>query len=191
MSLLKMFARHKNVTNTFWLKHRKRLNLAVSRRINKFRSDQLKKMSIELMNKILNSQKNLMQNYSWFVQVEHFNLNIVFCTLRTSFNQRYSQVSQFKKTRITLFNNKNKQLRVEYVKKYKTHTIYNFWQYVHFTNKIYFDLNQMFKKRTFCEINIKYNKKNLQTMLIMKRTKLHVIVFISWYYKKLLQFYND
>jgi hypothetical protein len=114
-------------TKKLWLKQRKRLNVAVSRRMSKFRSDRFKKMSSELMNEMLDSQKNSMRDYSWSVQVEHFNLNIASRTLRASFNQRHSRVSRFKKTRITSLNNKNKQLRVEYVKKHKTHIIDNFW----------------------------------------------------------------
>jgi hypothetical protein len=106
-------------------------------------------------------------------------LNITPRTLRAAFNQRRFRASRFKKSRITTLSNKNKQLRVEYAKEHETHTIHNFWQYVHFTDEAHFDSNQVFEERVLREEDTRYNKENLQTMSIMKEVKLHVVVFVS------------
>jgi curved DNA-binding protein CbpA len=173
------------------LKQRKRLNNAASRRIDKFRSDRSKKMNSDTMNMMLDSQQNSVRDQSWSVQIEHFQLNVASRTLRAAFNQRSSRVFWFKKKIIWSINNKNKLLRKQYAETHKMHTVVDFWQYVHFTNEAHFDSNQMLQKQTLREEDIRYEKKNMQTMSNMKRIKLHVVVFISWHHKEVLQFYND
>jgi hypothetical protein len=86
---------------------------------------------------------------------------------------------------------KNVKLRIFYKKKHENLIDKNFWQYVHFTNETHFDLNQTFQERVLREKDIKYESKNTQTMSNMKKVKLHIIVFVSWHYKSVLQFYND
>jgi hypothetical protein len=173
------------------LKQRERLDDAAFRRIDKFRSDCSKKVSSDTMNMMLDSQQNPVRDQSWSAQMKHFQLDVASRTLRAAFNQRRSRVSRFKKAIIRPISNKNKLLRKQYAETHKMHTVVDFWQYVHFTNEAHFDSNQMFQKQTLREEDIKYEKKNMQTMSNMKRIKLHVVVSISWHHKGTLQFYND
>jgi hypothetical protein len=161
------------------LKQRNRLDQAASRRLDKFRSDRLKKLSAEMMNEMLDSQKNLVRDQSWSVQIEHFHLNIVSRTMQATFNQRTSRVSRFKKAKVRKISNKNKELRMQYAKEHETHTVHNFWQYVHFSDEAHFDSNQTFSDRVLREEETRYEPENMQTMLDMKSVKLHVVVFIS------------
>jgi hypothetical protein len=78
-----------------------------------------------------------------------------------------------------MLSNKNKQLRVQYAKEHKSHTIENFWQHVHFTNEANFDSDQMYEERVLREEGTRYEAENLQTMPEMKKVKLHVVAFIS------------
>jgi thiol:disulfide interchange protein len=112
--------------------------------------------------------------------------------LQSAFNHRISRVLRFKKARVRTLSQKNKKLRIQYEKDHEYHTAIDYWQYVHFTNKTYFDLNQTFEERVLREENTRYQFENLQKMLEMKKkVKVHVAVFISWHHKKALQCYND
>jgi hypothetical protein len=49
----------------------------------------------------------------------------------------------------------------------------------------------MFDERVLREESTSYVSKNIETMSIMKKIKLHVAVFISWHNKEGLHFYNN
>jgi hypothetical protein len=178
-------------TNKYWLRQRKLLdNIETCRRTSKHRSERSKKMNAEMMNEMLDVS-NSVRDQSYVCQIEHFNLDVASRTLQVSFNQRKSRVSRYKKAWIKIISSKNRELRVQYAKEHKNHTIENFWQHVHFTDEAHFDFDQMFQQRILREENTRYESKNMQTVSDMKNVKLHVAAFISWHHKEALQFYND
>jgi hypothetical protein len=113
-------------TEKEWLKQRKRLDDAASRRIEKSRSDRSKKVSSDLMNKMLDSQQISVRDQSWPAQIEHFQLDVAPRTLRAAFNQRSPRASRFKKALVRSLDNKNKPLRMQYAETHKTHKIVDF-----------------------------------------------------------------
>ena len=178
-------------TGKEWLKQRQRLGDAASRRIGKFRSGRPKKMSSDTMNMMLDPQQNPVRDQPWPAQIEHFQLDVAPRTLRAAFNQRSPRASRFKKAIVRSISNKNKLLRKQYAESHKTHTVVDYWQYVHFTDEAHFDSDQMFQERTLREEGTRYEQENMQTMSDMKEVKLHVAASISWHHKGALQFYND
>jgi hypothetical protein len=173
----------------YWLRQRRHFGDVACRR--RSRSDRSRKVSSDLMNQMLDPIRNPMRDQSWSAQIEHFYLDIASCTLPAAFNQRKPRASRFKEARVRMLSNKNKQLRVQYAEKHKSHTIEDFWQRVHFTDEAHFDPDQMYEERVLREEGTRYEPENLQTMPEMKEVKLHVTASISWHHKGALQFYND
>ncbi len=95
-------------------------------RIDKHRSDRSKKMCDDLMNKILNSKKNLVRDQSYNVLLKYFHINASRRTLQNAFNHRIFRVSRFRKARIRTLNQKNKKLRIQYEKNHEHHTIVDY-----------------------------------------------------------------
>jgi transposase len=73
-------------TGKEWLKQRKRLGDAASRRIEKSRSGRSKKVSSDLTNKMLDPQQISVRDQPWPAQIEHFQLDVAPRTLRAAFN---------------------------------------------------------------------------------------------------------
>ncbi len=169
----------KHTTGKKWLKMRKRIDDAASRRTDKHRRGRPKKVSPELMNKMLDPRKNLVRDHPWETQIEHFQINVERRTLQRAFHNRIPRVTRFKKGRIRTLSQKNKSLRIQYGKDHQHHTIDDYWQYVHFTNEAHFDPSQTFEERVLREEGTRYESENLQKMPDMKGVKLHVAASIS------------
>jgi hypothetical protein len=164
----------------YWLKQRQRLDDAAQRRS---RSDRLKKLSVELMNQMLDSQTNLVRDQLYSIQLKHFDIDVSKPTLQRAFDVRKSRVERYKMTKLRMISHKNKTLRIIYEKKHKNYTIENFWQYIHFIDETHFDSNQTFQKRILREESTRYETENMRTLSNMKRIKLHIAVSISWHHK--------
>ena len=131
-------------TGKKWLKQRNRLGAAALRRTDRIKSEKFKKVSFDVMNQMLNSQQNLVRRQPWLAQIEHFDLSVSQRTLQRAMHERFSRVDRYKMTRIRSISNRNKKLRVRYARKHQNHTVKNFFQYVHWSDKAHFDFDQTY-----------------------------------------------
>ncbi len=143
------------------------------------------------MIEMLNVQKNLVRDQAWKMQINLFQLNCTFRTMKRACSQRERKIDRFCMIIIKLINLKNKQLRVKYNRRHVIKTMNSFWQYIHFTNEIHFDLNEIFSKKMLREKDTRYENANMQFMFQMKKMKLHFKISISWYHKISLFFYFE
>ena len=144
----------KHATGKNWLTKRKCLNYAAYRRGDKTHDNRRKAISFEIMNRMFDFKQNSVRDCLWFIQIEHFDLEIVRRTMQQTFNQHRFCVSRFKKIRVCTFSKKNKKLRVQYERKHQDYIISNYSQYVHWSDEAHFDSDQMYEKRVLRKKNL-------------------------------------
>jgi hypothetical protein len=84
--------------------------------------------------------------------------------MKKACNQRQFKVDRYRMIIIKLINLKNKQLRINYDHRHVITTMNLFWQYVHFTNEIHLNSNEIFAKKVLREQSTRYKAANMQIM---------------------------
>lgn len=113
-------------------------------RRNKTRNGRPKKLRSDQLNQMLNPSEISMREYPWPVQIEHFELNVSRRTLQRAMHQRSPRAGRFKMAKVRSISNRNKELRVQYGREHQDHTVWNFFQYVHWSDEAHFDPDQTY-----------------------------------------------
>ncbi len=179
-------------TGKLGLRQRKQLGTpTASRRVGKNQAGSAVKVTKQKLNEMLDDQKNSVRDQSWHVQIHHFQLNCTKRTLQRVCKRRTLKADRYRMLKVKDISSKNRKLRVKYDHRHKDETIESFWQYVHWTNEAHVDSRELYSKRILREEDRRYESQNMQSMLEVKKIKLHFAAFVFWHHKSLLIFYNN
>ena len=143
------------------------------------------------MNILLNSKQNEKRNKHLKIQIEHYKLRISTRTLQRHLKRRKAEF--FKKRKIKKLKDIDKAERVKYETRHKSHTIKNFWRYIHFIDETHINSEECMSQRVLKTEDTATKPENLQE-LSFKNTvdmSLHIAASIFYYHKSSLIFYNN
>ena len=166
-----------------WLDQRAQYGSPVYHRTRKL-SEKLgppSKVSPNTYKILVSLSKNLVCDQQYEAQIVHYNLPIKTRTLQkrlqkhTKGGQRYKMAYVQKK-----ISWKNKRERIHYNAAHLQHTIYNFWQFVFFTDKAHLDPSSQSVGYTLREEGHRLDPKNIQERGEKTGVKFHVARWCNW-----------
>jgi hypothetical protein len=182
-------------TGQRWLRERTSLGDIVLQRLCKRSTCLGRKSAIskEQCEILVSPSRNPVRDQLYKVQIKYYNLKVGKRQLQIKLKEYTKGGQRFKQAYIQkeILQN-NRCLQTSHGERHVGKTIYNFWQFVFFTDEAHVDPTSQTQGYILREEGTRYDTENIEERGEKKGVRIHVAAWINWHSKaEKLEFYHD